>query len=1341
MRLLRRSDTSEFRLTQFHDEAIPPYAILSHTWGADAEEVTFEDLTNGTGKDKPGYKKIRFCGEQAALDDLEWFWIDTCCINKANHAELSQAINSMFRWYRNATRCYVYLSDVSSLLLDTNEEFTSPWEPDFQRSKWFTRGWTLQELLAPSSVEFFSQEQKRLGDKVSLRRQIHKITGIPDSALQGACLSQFNVNERLSWKEGRHTKLEEDGAYSLLGIFGVYIPPIYGEGTGGAFKRLLDEIGKLEKCMQDLRLADPRDDKKRIEETKGGLLADSYHWIFENPDFQRWRNDQQSRLLWIKGDPGKGKTMLLCGIINELHKSIANTALLTYFFCQATDSRINNATAVLRGLLYLLVEQQPSLVSYIRKKHDYAGKVLFEDANAWVALSEIFKNILQDASLKTTYLVIDALDECITDLPKLLDFIVYASSSSARVKWLLSSRNELYIEQKLRFADEQARLSLELKENAKQVSRAVDVYIDDKLSRLESIQDDDDLTGRVRDILRRKANGTFLWVALVVQELERPESWDPLQVVEEVPTDLHQLYGRMLNQIQQLPKRNSEVCRLVLSTAIVAYRPLHLAEIGSLCRVPGQILGLTKTVRKIVAMCGSFLTIRENQVYLIHQSAKDYLSDEARATMFPSQGKTHHGIFSRSLELMSGALQRDMYRLIKPDFPIDQVQVPGQDPLGRTRYSCVHWVDHLCDSVSGKSTRRADDLQDGGVVYVFIEKQYLYWLEALSLCKSMSEGVVSMAKLETLVQGRANAFSLIKLVRDARRFIMYHKWTIENSPLQAYASALVFSPARSLIRGLFKEEEPKWITIKPAMGDKWSACLQTLEGHSGQVWSVAFSHDSTRLASASGDKTVKIWDASSGECLQTLRGHSGLVWSVAFSCDSTRLASASDDKTVKIWDVSSGECLQTLNGHYDPVRSVIFSHDSTRLASASYDKTVKIWDVSSGEPLQTLKGHSDSVRSVAFSHDSTRLASASDDKTVKIWNASSGECLQTLEGHSNSVWSVAFSHDSTRLASASYDKTVKIWDASSGECLQTLKVHSRWVGSAGFSHDSTRLASASGDNMVKIWDVSSGEPLQTLRGHSGLVWSVAFSCDSTRLASASDDKTVKIWDVSSGEPLQTLEGHSDWVWSVAFSHDSARVASGSSDKTVKIWNARSGECLQTLEGHSSGSSDKTVKIWNARSGECLQTLKGHSSYVSSVAFSHDSARVASGSSDKTVKIWNARSGECLQTLTIGRTLRRISFDISGSYLHTNIGTINISALSGSVTLSTISEPCSPQYQGLSLSADGVWITHNSENLVWLPSEYRPSCSAVSRNTISIGVGTGRVWICKVKPDVTWFTSE
>ncbi|MCJ1292890.1 hypothetical protein MMC34_004443 [Xylographa carneopallida] len=340
MHLLLRSETGEFSLTKdlIDDNLIPSYAILSHRWLADTEEPTFEDLTNGTGGGKLGYEKVRFCGEQARQNGLQYFWVDTCCIDKANDAELSQAINSMFRWYRNAARCYVYLSDVPRYPFDTNDELNQRlWEASFRKSEWFTRGWTLQELLAPISVEFFSHERKRLSDKGSLTQLIHEVTGLPKSALRGARLSQFSDNERFSWIERRKTRVEEDRAYSLLGIFDVHIPLRYGEGMASAFKRLEEEIDKLNKCVQDLRLTDPRDDKKRIEDTKGGLLKDSYRWIFENSDYQQWERAEQSRLLWIKGDPGKGKTMLLCGIINELGKPKAETDLLSYFFCQATE--------------------------------------------------------------------------------------------------------------------------------------------------------------------------------------------------------------------------------------------------------------------------------------------------------------------------------------------------------------------------------------------------------------------------------------------------------------------------------------------------------------------------------------------------------------------------------------------------------------------------------------------------------------------------------------------------------------------------------------------------------------------------------------------------------------------------------------------------------------------------------------------------------------------------------------------------------------------------------------------------------------------------------------------
>jgi hypothetical protein len=753
MRLLQRSGDDEFSLTEdFGDEdEIPSYAILSHTWGADGDEVTFENLADGTGKAKPGYEKLRFCSEQAQHDGLKHIWVDTCCIDKTNKAELSKAIQSMFRWYRNVARCYVYLPDVSAPLLGTDGKMNPLlWESQFRKSKWFTRGWTLQELLAPTSVEFFSREGRRLGDKRSLREQIHKITNIPYAAIEGAPLSQFTVNQRLQWKEHRETKHEEDGAYSLLGIFDVYLAPLYGERAAGAFRRLMDEIQKQERCIQDIRSTDPRDDKKRIEDTKGGLLRDSYRWVLDNASFQQWGNDPHSRLLWIKGDPGKGKTMLLCGIIDELQKTTAaRTACVSYFFCQATDSRINSATAVLRGLLYLLVSQQPALISHVRKKHDHAGKSMFEDANAWVTLTEIFADVLRDPSLSTTYLVVDALDECVTDLPKLLDFVAKQSSASSRVKWIVSSRNWPSIEEQLEQAGHKVRLSLEL--NAASVSAAVSVFIEQKVSQLaEQKRYDEQTRDAVFARLTSNANNTFLWVALVCQDLRATARRNVLKKLDTFPPGLNALYERMMQQISQ--SDDAELCRQLLALIALVYRPITLPELVALAEQLEDVADESE-LREIIGLCGSFLTLQGEAIYFVHQSAQDFLLTKAVREVFPSgREAVHHAIFARSLQAMSKTLRRDMYGLQEPGFSIKDVKQPDPDPLASSRYSCIYWVDHLCksDPVCLPTYKLA--MQDEGVLHAFLKESYLYWLDALSLCRSIAKGVISMAKLQSLVK-------------------------------------------------------------------------------------------------------------------------------------------------------------------------------------------------------------------------------------------------------------------------------------------------------------------------------------------------------------------------------------------------------------------------------------------------------------------------------------------------------------------------------------------------------------------------------------------------------------
>ncbi|KAL2165735.1 hypothetical protein VTG60DRAFT_3933 [Thermothelomyces hinnuleus] len=389
-------------------------------------------------------------------------------------------------------------------------------------------------------------------------------------------------------------------------------------------------------CLEALQASNPRDDKTRIELEKGGLCEEVYRWVLAHDVFRRWRNDQDG-LFWIRGDPGKGKTMLLCGIIDSL-RITGRSAILSYFFCQATDDRINTAAAVLRGLIYMFVVQRPTLISRLRESYDLGGKEHFRGRNAWVTLSKIFTSILDDLEgdpSQRTYIIIDALDECTGDPDRLLGLIAKKSSECQNVKWLLSSRNWPSIKKDLNTAARKLNLRFEL--NERSVSKAVTTYIRSKVDKLMSRHDyDKDTRDAVERYLSDNAHGTFLWVSLVCQELDTTPRWRVQEGLGEIPPELNALYRRMMNQIYKQAK-DAALCKDILAIVSVVSRPITLDELPTFVdKLDGRSRDYKTLTEIVLGLCRSFLALRDRTISFVHQSTKDFLIGDAYNEIFPS---------------------------------------------------------------------------------------------------------------------------------------------------------------------------------------------------------------------------------------------------------------------------------------------------------------------------------------------------------------------------------------------------------------------------------------------------------------------------------------------------------------------------------------------------------------------------------------------------------------------------------------------------------------------------------------------------------------------------------
>ncbi|KAJ8690991.1 hypothetical protein PTI98_010607 [Pleurotus ostreatus] len=998
------------------------------------------------------------------------------------------------------------------------------------------------------------------------------------------------------------------------------------------------------------------------------------------------------RALLLYGVAGKGKSAIIhtvsraLGNVEKQQSSLANVS----FFAFNRSVANRSIDKLLLTWAWGLASRDPHYLRYLRTLDMEHVKGSLLDNQVKALLIEGLKHA---DSHRPIVFVIDALDECLESRPllNLLDKIISSSSDLPQnCRFLFTCRPNADILAKLNCTSHIVQISLD--DEQWLTVEDIRIFVHEKLGDWSDVVN---LVNRVTDV----AEGLFQCAALLCAELMGPQVSRERLIRKLEVGDFNTLYGTYEQVLEAYIDPQNELrlkaFKHLMASIFLVRSPQHrdtllplaaatLSRERQSASVPcGRWSALQSgeersALESILPSLGSLLsgsTFDANEVPVLplHTSFRDFLVEPVKVPKGPDFsvdiGPRHQELLALAcLDITNAQLRFNMCGFdtsyaLNSEINGFQERAEKLDP--ELKYACRCAAYHLDKSLGNLNEQvtptdtqksRAGELNHLRIALsFFLKKRFLYWLEIHSYMKSWQDGPGGMLPC---FQNWASLHSPGELVSILADFIKFEKRFRNGYMLSApqlYYSGLTFSPEASKVRQLYEDQFCIPITVTNGHEKLWPPTEPLVIHAQGWVTSVAFSPSGTKIVSGSYDKTIRIWDAATGQQVgDALTGHEDCVTSVAFSPDGAQIASGSYDKTIRIWDAAKGQQVgDALTGHEHWVNSVAFSPDGAQIVSGSSDETIRIWDAATGQQVgDALTGHEHWVNSVAFSPDGAQIVSGSSDETIRIWDAATGQQVgDALTGHEHGVNSVAFSPDGTKIVSGSSDETIRIWDAATGQQVgDALTGHEHGVNSVAFSPDGTKIVSGSSDETIRIWDAATGQQVgDALTGHEDCVTSVAFSPDGAQIASGSYDKTIRIWDAAKGQQVgDALTGHEHWVNSVAFSPDGTKIVSGSWDATIRIWDAATGQQVgNALTGHEdcvtsvafspdgtkivSGSDDKTIRIWDAAKGQQVgDALTRHEALVTSVASSPDGAQIVSGSDDATIRIWDAATGQQLQ---------------------------------------------------------------------------------------------------------------